>query len=330
MNKSAANENPSKPRVGSSILLSVVIVVGVLYFARVVVIPLALAVLFAFLFAPLVIRLRCWGLGRVFSSILVVSFSFLIMSVIGTVMSTQLTDLAHKMPEYEQNVQHKVQSIRATGGSWLDRISRVVGSLTDGFAPTSPTRDNRTGQQKPVQVEIHKPVFAPMDIIQKALGSVLNVMLTLGIVVVFVIFMLIEREDLRDRLIRLAGPRRLTLTTRALDEASDRLSRYLVVQLLINIVYGVLAGIGLYFMRVPNPLLWGIVAALMRYIPYLGIWIAAAMPAALAFAVEPGWLKAPIIFGLYFGIDLLMYYIAEPLLYEQQPERSLFTGAWGP
>jgi predicted PurR-regulated permease PerM len=166
-----------------------------------------------------------------------------------------------------------------------------------------------------VPVEIRRSAFSPLEIIQKILGSFLNVVVTAGIVIVFVIFMLIERTDLRDRVIRLGGARRVNATTRMLDDASQRVSRYLLRQLVINAAFGTVAAVGLYFIGVPNPFLWGLVAALLRYVPYLGIWIAAAMPAVLAFAVEPGWVKVPIVFGLYFGIDLIMYNFVEPLLY---------------
>src|SRR5262249_43403188 len=193
--------------------------------------------------------------------------------------------------------------------------------------------------EKPVPVEIRRSAFSPFEIIQKMLGSFLNIVVTAGIVLVFVIFMLIERTDLRDRVIRLGGARRVHATTRMLDDASRRVSRYLLNQLVINAAYGASTAVGLYFIGVPNPFLWGLVAALLRYIPYLGIWIAAAMPAALAFAVEPGWVKVPVVFGLYFGIDLIMYNFVEPLLYGNSTGLSplailvaavFWTWLWGP
>jgi hypothetical protein len=149
----------------------------------------------------------------------------------------------------------------------------------------------------------------------------------------------LQREDLRDRFIRLFGPNRLNVTTRALDEASDRVSRYLLAQFVINVAFGVLAGVGLHFMHVPNPALWGVLAVLLRYVPYLGIWIAAAMPAAVAFAIAPDWVKPAVVFGMYFGIDLLMYNFAEPLLYGSSTGLTplvilvaavFWTWLWGP
>ncbi len=291
------------------------IVVAVLYFGRTVFVPLALAVLLAFLLGPVVSRLQHWGLGRVPPAVGVVLLFLVILGFIGALMTTQLTDLAHKLPEYQTNIHRKVESIRASGGGLIKRVTRVVGDFTDSLTPArTPAPRNQT-EEKPVPVEIRHAAFSPLDMIQKILGSLLSLVVTAGLVLVFVIFMLIERTALRDRIIRLGGSRRINATTSMLDDASQRVSRYLLAQLVINSAYGILAGIGLYFIGVPNPFLWALVAALFRYIPYLGIWIAAVMPAALAFAVEPGWVKILLVFGLYFGIDLIMYNFLEPLLY---------------
>ncbi|HSU53382.1 MAG TPA: AI-2E family transporter [Candidatus Dormibacteraeota bacterium] len=309
-----AHEERPAGNPGRATLLNVVIVVAALYFARLVFIPIALAILLSFLLAPLVLRLRHWGLGRVPSTLLVVLLSFLLVGVITTVMASQMTDVAKKIPEYQQNIRQKLQTIRKSGGGLINRVTRVAHNVTDELTPAPPPK-NQPPEERPVPVEIHKAPFSPFEIVQKVLGSVLNVVLMLLVVIVFVIFMLIQREDLRDRLIRLGGAGRLHVTTQALDDAAHRLSRYLLAQLVVNISFGVLAGIALYFVHVPNPFLWGMVAALLRYVPYLGIWIAAALPAMLAFALEQGWVKVPVIFGIYFAIDLLMYNFVEPYLY---------------
>jgi predicted PurR-regulated permease PerM len=321
-------------------LLTVVVVVAVLYFAREVFIPLALAMLLAFLLAPLEFRLCHWGIPKVPAVLSAVLLSFILLGIIGTFMATQLTDLAHKLPEYQHNVHQKLESIRSSGSGLVNRASRIFQNLNDELKPPQPARSqNQRSDEKPVPVEIRHNNFSPVEIIQKVLGSVVSVLVTAVIVIVFVIFMLFQQEDLRDRVIRLVGAGRVNATTKALDEAGARVSRYLLAQLIINSVYGLLAGIGLYALGVPNPVLWGITAALFRYIPYLGIWIAALMPAAVAFAVEPGWMKLPAVFGLYFGIDLLMYNFAEPFLYGSSTGLSplailvaavFWTWLWGP
>jgi len=293
-------------------------------------------VLLAFLLAPLVTRLRHWGLGRVPSAFIVVLFSFMFIAIIGGVMASQLADLAHRLPEYEQNVRQKVQSLRSSGGGFVGRITGVVRKVNEELTPVPPAAK---GEEKPVPVEIRRTTFSPLEMIREVLGSVLNVVLTTAIVIVFVIFMLIQREDLRDRLIRLLGSGQVNTTTQALDEAGQRVSRYLLALLGVNIVFGLIAGVGLYFIGVPNPLLWGMMAALLRYIPYLGIWVAAAMPATVAFAVEPGWLQVAVIFILYFGLDLLVYNLVEPHLYGTSTGISpiailvaavFWTWLWGP
>src|SRR6266478_9768 len=334
-----ANGNRPTNSAGAATLLTLVVVVAALYFARAVFIPLALAVLLAFLLAPLVVRLRHWGLGRVPSTMIVVLFSFLMIAIIGGVMTSQLADLAHKMPVYEQNISRKLESLKTSGGGMISRITRVARNVTEALTPTPVPAKTQPGEERPVPVEIRRTSFSPLEVIRNVLGSVLNVVLTAAIVIVFVIFLLFPREDLRDRLIRLLGAGSVNVTTQALDEAAQRVSRYLLALLGVNIAYGLVVGIGLYFIGVPNPLLWGLMAGLLRYIPYLGIWIAAAMPAAVAFGVEPGWVQAIIIFGLYLGVDLLIYNFVEPQLYGTSTGISpiailvaavFWTWLWGP
>jgi predicted PurR-regulated permease PerM len=320
-------------------LLTLVIVVAVLYFARAVVIPIALAVLFTFLLTPLVLRLRRWGLRRIPAVITVVALSFGVLGVIFMLTASQLTDLAHRLPGYQQTIHKKIEALRSSGGGLINRFSQLVRNFTDEVTPAATTTNTEPSAERPVPVEIRRPSFSPIEAIQKVLASLLNIVLTTAIVIVFVIFMLIEQEDLRDRVLWIAGARRLRVTTDVLDDAAHRVSRYLLAQLTINLAYGVLVGLGLLVLGVPNPLLWGMLGALFRYVPYLGIWIAAVMSAALAFAVEPGWVKVPMVFGLFLGIDLLMYNFAEPLLYGTSTGVSplailvaavFWTWLWGP
>jgi predicted PurR-regulated permease PerM len=334
------NDNRPSAKPGSATLLTLVVAVVVLYFARMVLIPLALAILLTFLLAPLVIRLRHWGLGRVPAAIIVVMFWFVIIAVVGSVMTTQLTDLAQKLPKYQQNMTVKLNSIRSSGGGMLTRITRMVQDLSQEVMPRPPApRKPAPGEEKPVPVEIRQPTFSPLQMAGTVVGSVVNGVLMAAIVIVFVIFMLIQREDLRDRLIRVIGGSQLHVTTQALDDAGHRLSRFLLAQLTINVLFGFIAGLGLSFLKVPNPLLWGVVAALLRYVPYLGLWIAAAMPALIMFAVEPGWMKPIAIFVLYIGVDVLIINFLEPLLYGSSTGISpiailvtavFWTWLWGP
>jgi predicted PurR-regulated permease PerM len=336
-----ASENRPSNNIGIiATLLTIVIVVAVLYFARVVFIPLALAIVLAFLLAPLVIRLRSWGLGRVPSSLIVVFLAFVGIAIIGTLVVSQMADVGRKLPGYQQNVRQKLHSIGTSSGGFITKVSRSVQSLTDELIRPASTQENRGNpEEKPVPVEIRKGPFAPMELVQGIIGSIFNAVLIALIVIVFVVFLLIQREDLRDRLIRLVGTGRVQVTTEALDEAGHRLSRYLAAQLVVNTVFGLLAGFGLRFIGVPDPALWGLLAAVLRYVPYLGIWVAAAMPALVSFAVDPGWLKVPLIFGVYGGIDLVMYNFVEPYFYGTSTGISpvaillaavFWTWLWGP
>lgn len=307
------NRPPTKS--GSATLISVVIVVAVLYFARVVFIPLALAVLVSFLLAPLVTRLRRWGMWRVPAVLIAVHLAFVVIAVFGFLMAVQLTQLGHKMPVYEQNIHDKWKSIRESSSGVLGHISTIMHEFNQELSPAAPASQPAAGTQKPVPVEIQHGPFSPLQMVPKVLGSVASLLLTTVIVIVFVIFMLLQKEDLRDRIIRLMGAGQLNATTKALDEAGERVSRYLVAQLIVNVAYGVPVGVALYFLGVPNPVLWGMLAALLRYVPYLGIWVAAIMPAAVLFAVDPGWVKPFLVFGIYFGVDLIMYNFVEPWVY---------------
>jgi predicted PurR-regulated permease PerM len=265
--------------------------------------------------APLVMRLRRWGWWRVPSVLTVVMLSFVLMSVVGAIVTIQLTDLGRKMPEYQHNIHQKLQTIRDSSNGIIGRFSRLMHNVNQELKPTTPSAPVAAGDQKPVPVEIRQGDVSPMQLVPKVLGSLIGMLLTLVIVVVFVIFMLLQQEDLRDRIIRLVGWRQLNVTTKALDEAGQRVSRYLLAQLVVNVAFGIPAGVALYFLGAPNPILWGVLAALLRYIPYLGIWIAAIMPAAVLFAIDPSWAKPAAVFGIYVGIDLLMYNFVEPLVY---------------
>jgi predicted PurR-regulated permease PerM len=218
----------------------IALVVAGLYFARVILIPLALAVLLAFLLAPLVHRMTRRGVWRVPSVLLVVLFSFVLIGVTGAVLVSQLTDLAHKLPEYQQNVHQKLDSIRNSGGGLVTRVSRLAHGITSESVPTQPRaqsseENEKAGAERPGQpaksqkanpaaLELKPSSFSPMETVQKLLGSLISALMTAVIVIVFVIFMLIQEQGLRDRVIRLAGAGRVNLTTQVLDDAAARVS----------------------------------------------------------------------------------------------------------
>jgi len=306
-----------------------VVVVAALYFGRDILMPVALAVLLSFALAPIVIRLRRWGLGRIPSVILVVLLMFMVVLGFGTLVASQLVDLAQNLPNYEQNIRSKIQSVRGAteggGGGVLDQASQVLRDLSkeldQATAPTAPGAVQRAGEQgrvdvlKPIPVEVHEPRPSPWSDIQTYLGPLVAPVGTAGMVLVFVIFMLLEREDLRDRLIRLVGANDLHRTTEAMDEAGARVSRYLLMQLVINISYGIPVAVGLWLIGVPNPILWGVLATVLRFIPYVGPVVSSLFPIILSFAVSPGWTDPLLTIGLFMALELFSNNVLEPWLY---------------
>jgi predicted PurR-regulated permease PerM len=207
--------------------------------------------------------------------------------------------------------------------------------------PTGTVKGTATEKPKPapIPVEVHQPARGSLEILKAILAPLLNPLATGVMVLVVLIFMLLGREDLRNRVIRLAGTDRMDLTTDALDEAANRVSRYLLMQLIVNCCFGLLIGTGLYFIGVPSPMLWGALGMLLRFIPYVGSWIAAAAPLLLAFAIQPGWGKLAWTGGLFLVSEVVTGNIIEPLLYGSSTGVSpialvlsaiFWTWLWGP
>jgi predicted PurR-regulated permease PerM len=341
----------AKPFSGLAMLAIGVVGIVALYVAREVFVPLALAILLSFALGPLVMLLRRWYCGRVPSVVVAVVLAFLVVFGIGAVIGGQLTRLAEELPRYQINVTEKIQQLQGatTGSGVVGRASAMLKDLGAEITQTTDMPDDTAKapfsklqsapKQQPVPVEIRRPAPFPLEIIQNIIGPLLQPLATTGIVIVFVIFFLLKREDLRDRFIRLAGSGDLRRTTEALDDAAQRLSRYLLMQSAINATFGLLIGTGLWLIGVPQPLLWGVLAMLLRFVPYIGAVIAAIFPAALALAVEPGWSMLLWTAGLFLVIEPIIGQIVEPLLYSHSTGLSavavvvaavFWTWLWGP
>jgi predicted PurR-regulated permease PerM len=320
-----------------------VVVLGGLYLGREVFVPIVLAVLLAFVIAPLVDLLRRLRMGRVPAVIAAVLVALGIILSLGTVIGLQVADLASDLPRYEQTVRSKVASLReGTIGQLpeiLKRFSRQVEEATKETPPTATPSTATTPDPQPLPVEVHEPDPTPLQIARDILLPVIAPLATVGIVFVVLIFILLQREDLRDRMIRLFGAQDLHRTTVAMDDAARRLSRYFLIQLGLNAAFGVMISIGLWAIGVPSPLLWGIFAGLMRFVPYIGSIIAGALPVALAAAVDPGWSMALLTLSLFLITEPVMGHVIEPLVYGQSTGLSPFavvmsaifwTWLWGP
>jgi predicted PurR-regulated permease PerM len=322
-----------------------VVVVAALYFGREVLIPITLAVLLSFVLAPLANLFRRFRLGRVPSVLLAVALAIGIVMVIGTVIGSQVASLATRLPEYTGTIERKIESVRAVT---LDRVSGLLerlGSRTS--APSAkPKSDGRPGergssteQSKDAGNVGQQNAVSPVALAERYLSPVLSPLATLGIVIVVSIFILLQREDLRDRLIRLFGSADLHRTTIALDDGARRLSKYFVTQLSINAAFATIISIGLFFIGVPNFILWGIFSGLLRFVPYVGAFISAALPIALAAAVDPGWFMVIWTAALYVLAELLVSQAIEPFLYGHSTGLSPFavvvsaifwSWLWGP
>jgi predicted PurR-regulated permease PerM len=300
-------------------LLTAIVVVATLYFARVVFVPLALAFLFSLLLAPLVSALEWVRLPRVIAVILVLAAVFGALGGVGWKTSQEFIDVTSQLPAYKKTIQDKIHFIRKTSTPQLDKASDSVKELENEISNPAPNSSSAGIKKvlstpvKPMPVEIVAPPN-PISSVQNVFGP----LATLFLVTIFTIFMLIGREDLRDRFIRLAGGKRfssITQATQALDEATRRIHRYLFLQLIVNASYGLLIGTALYFIGIPNASLWGLFAAILRFLPYIGPPLAAVMPVLLSLAVFAGWQHALATIALFVVLELLVSNFVEPLLY---------------
>lgn len=294
-----------------------------LYFGRVIFVPLALALVFSFLLTPLVSFLERAHLGRVPSTLTVLALCFAIAAGVAWKVSGQLLEITGHLPDYKENLEETIRSLRPPRNGPIGQATATVRELNKELAAApgqvashaAGDPNNHGRSSSPIPVQVTAPPTNLLQDVRALLGPLAGPLEIAVIVIIFTAFMLIEREDLRNRLIRLGGQGQLTLMTQALDDASRRLSRYLLLQFLVNAGYGGLFGLGLYFIGVPHPLLWGILAALLRLVPYIGTLIAAAFPVAMAFAVFPDWNHALLIVGLFLSLELIIANLIEPWLY---------------
>ena len=331
-------------------LAALVVVIAALYFGRDVFVPLALAGLLSFALAPLIATLRRWGIPRTSAVITVVLVAFLGIFIFGFIVAGQVSQLGASLPRYEHNIREKIGSLQsgAPGGGLIDRAAEVLRDLRHDIeeATEAPAEEQaksplepEASEPEPIPVQIRQPDPAPLQMLQTIVGPLIQPLATTGIVIVFVVFMLLKREDLRDRFIRLVGSRDLHRTTQALGDAAERVGRYLLMQLVVNVAYGVPIGIGLWLIGIPNPLLWGMLSIVLRFVPFLGPIIAAAFPLALSIAVDPGWSMLLWTAALFIVLELISGNVLEPWLYGASTGLSsiailaaaiFWTWLWGP
>ncbi|HYZ24070.1 MAG TPA: AI-2E family transporter [Rhodopila sp.] len=334
----AAVRPAETPGLSGLLTLAVgVVVVAGLYLGQTVLIPITLAVLLSFVLAPLVNLLRRIWFGRVLSVLVAVILALGVILAVGGLIGTQIADLAQDVPRYASTIHAKVATVQGFAARQMAAIMRGLPETPPQKPP--PSQPGTPEAPKPNLVQIYQPPPTATQLAERVLTPIVSPLATTGIVLIVTIFILLQREDLRDRLIRLFGSSDLHRTTAAMNDAARRLSRYFLTQLGINTAFGVITGAGLFLIGVPSPLLWGIVGLLLRFVPYIGAPLAAALPVALAAAVAPGWSMMLGVIALYAVTELIMGQVVEPLLYGHSTGLSPFsvvvaatfwTWLWGP
>jgi predicted PurR-regulated permease PerM len=339
---------PLDRKLSAPIFLGTLVLANViLYWGRPVLMPVALSILLTFLLNPVVNAVHRRGLNRVPAVILVVLFVCIGMGGVIYSVGGQITSLLAELPEYKDNIRKKISDFRTAGrGSAVEKFQSTLKELMGEIEKEEPVPApvESPGEQAAEPSERPVPVVVQSDrstrrILPAALGPVVEMLATFGLVVVLVIFMLLRLQELRNRLFRLVGHSRLSTTTKALDEAAARISRYLLMQTIINATYGFAVGVGLFFIGLPYAALWGFLAFLVRFIPYVGPWLGALLPTALSLAVFDGWMQPLLVVAVIVALELISNMVMEPWLYGQSVGVSevallvaiaFWTWIWGP
>ena len=309
-----------------------VLVIFVLYWAQAVLVPMALAILISFVLAPPVTWLERW-VGRVPAVLAVVSLVFLVLGLAGWGLMRQIDHLANDLPGYRSNIAAKIADVRGAGeGSAVEKLQETLEEIKTDLGKEEPKRGAPQRVLVAATPDTGGPGFG-------WLGPIIGPLGTASLVLVLVIFMLLERRDLRDRIIGVIGHGRLTVTTKAFDEAGSRVSRQLLMQSVVALIYGVAAGVGLYFLDVPYALVWGMLGAALRFVPYLGPLLGAAAPIFVSLAALPGWTGPLLVIGMFVVLELFTNLVLETVLYASSAGVSqvallvsvaFWTWLWGP
>lgn len=328
------SETRENLRGTDSTLVTAILVMALLYFAREVFVPLALAGLLAFLLAPVASQLERWRVRRTPAALLVIFLALAGVGSLGWLVLGQIYSLAVELPQYQQNVTEKIDQLHLNSAGRLSSTAQMVANIRNQLsggketAPLMPVKTKRRAPVKslpatpeagnkgePVAVRVEEAEPTMLAVAGRTVIPLLHPLTTMFIVVIFLIFMLLGRERLRDRGMRLAGSGRMHVTTTAIEDASRRVSRYLQMQLVVNLCYGCVSALLLWLIGVPNPLLWGVLTCVLRFIPYIGILIAVSGPILLSIAVSPDWHQMVWTMAMYFVLEVVTANFLEPMLY---------------
>jgi predicted PurR-regulated permease PerM len=350
-------------------LTAVIVAVAALHVAKEILLPIALAILISFLLTPLADRLERWRVGRIPAVITVVGAAFLVLGGLGWIVTSQLIDLSAELPKYRENVVRKIREAMPNS-SVFNRMSETYEEMKEELSDeeaaageketsppeSSPPRDDAKpkgverwfawagsargkDEQDPINVRVVGMPLSPLAQVRDWLGPMVSPFTTASVAVVLVLFMLIQREDQRNRLLQLFGGANLHATTEALTDVTDRVSRYLRMQFLINASYGLSVALGLWAIGLPKGVMWGVLSFSLRFLPYIGPWLSAVMPLGVAIAIFPGWTQPLLVVGWFLVLELIVNNVAEPLLYGRSVGISgvgvivaalFWTWIWGP
>lgn len=319
-------------------LVTGTLIIGLLYFGQEVLIPLAIAFLVSFALSPLVRMLVRRGVPQVAAVSVVMLAVIAVLLAMGLLIASQVSVLSAELPAYQSTIRAKIATLGQSmeGPGLFDGVFQTIATVQEQLATALQDAPGTVADPLPVTVVGDGP--SPFATAMAWLAPALAPLATLGIVVVFVFLVLLDRGDLRDRLIRLLGGN-LHRSTDALEEAGKRISKYLLMQLVVNVTYGIPMALGLWAIGVPGWILWGTLAAVMRFIPYVGPMLSAIFPLALAFAVDPGWEMVLMALALIVALELVSNNIVEPMLYGTSTGLSalsliaaatFWTALWGP
>ena len=326
--------NSLKETSGLPVMIGSALAVAVIYAAKPVLVPLALAILLTFILAPVVSALQGYGLRRIPAALLAVFLALAAFGAVGWGVGAQINKLAVEVPQHRERIQKKLDDLRGSGDGAFAKLFDMVRELDEG---PKMAKERKPAEKEVVVARREEP--SNFDRLLQFAVPILEPLANAGLVIVMVLFMLVNREDLRNRLISLLGHGHLTGTTRAFVDAAQRVSKYLLTQLMINVAFAVIFAIGLLLIGVPYALLWGFLIAVLRFIPYIGAWVGAGFPFLLSFALSPNWTQPLLVVAFTAVLDLVTANVVEPLLFGHSTgvtpiallvAAAFWTWIWGP
>jgi predicted PurR-regulated permease PerM len=295
-------------------LAYLVVILCLCFWAKEFLLPIVLGTLISFLLAPLVWRLERWGFHPILAIFAVVTMAFALLGAVCTTVSVETLDLVNSVPKYSDNIRTRWAAIQKGPPGPVSFALQNLGELVNDLSKSSASDDISRNQFQPMKVQIVNGTDGMLAMVRASMTPLISPAASFAVVVVLVVFMLLERKRLRERVLRLIGHSHVVATTLAVDEAGSRLSRFLLVQLQVNTVYAIVVAIGLYLIGIPNAILWAILTLVLRFLPYVGLWISAFFPLALSIAISTNWMQPTLTFLLYAFLELFTNNVIEPIV----------------